>query len=156
MGAFSLIVLINLLNRSDLIFVFIEMSGRNRVKCATCYEKLSYEGYFRCNTCLQTSKHIKIFCDGCITSHLKKSHTIVDHNGHGPAICGEHKHICFHYCSDCNVVFCAKCVQKHSLHSFNSAKENRNKITCPLCITVCLFDWILLFGSGLGICLTML
>merc|ERR1712226_1502286 len=130
MGAFSLIVVINLLNRSDLFFV-IEMSGRNCVDraCVNCDEKLADEEYFKCNSCLETSEQTECFCDVCIVSHVKKNHTIVDHNGQEPIICCEHKHICFHYCSDCNVVCCTKCLQKHSLHSFKqSTKEKLNEI----------------------------
>ena len=87
--------------------------------CDSCGNEVTEKNTYRCKSCSASGEGIadKVYCDMCIVSfHLRRNHDIVDSNGYEPAMCRNHRDLSQKYCEKCRVLFCFKCMDKHSDH----------------------------------------
>ena len=101
------------------------------LECESCSEKTETDNLFKCSTCIDASDlsgAAIYYCDGCIFSHVKRGHAILDYKSLKPEICSEHKSICSLFCTSCNEIHCTKCVSKHANHNIMPLKRKALEI----------------------------
>ena len=108
------------------------MSAAPNSSCSNCGERLPFESLFKCYFCdsrrLQSTNSTKVFCDGCVTSHLRKGHQILDYKDREASVCSKHAQLQTEYCQTCDVIFCIKCLANHSGHKFGKVKEKATEL----------------------------
>ena len=111
-----------------------------RFCCLECEESYPEESIFKCETCQieqdtnsdtqSSSDHF--CCDTCIIRHCKKGHKIMDSVSQPVMVCDKHKMMLNHYCHDCDILLCFKCMAQHDNHKLAPieirAKEIRMKV----------------------------
>ena len=102
--------------------------------CTSCSQEFLTTSLYRCKSCTSTTSISKTdceeacFCRMCIVSHLRRNHNIIDHRGHSPAECLDHRNLCFHFCETCGVLFCPECTETHSMHYFQSLPSKISEV----------------------------
>ena len=103
--------------------------------CSSCEESIAIDLLYRCTPCNMSDdpkKPVDFLCDHCVVLHIKKGHNVLDHRSMEPAVCPDHKQLCSHFCIDCGVVFCVKCLEKHCKHDFQSLNEKASELRAKL------------------------
>ena len=110
--------------------------------CASCEEDCEVERLYKCVQCNTSDcpeKPVEFMCELCISVHIKKGHSVLDHRSLEPAVCQEHKQLCLDYCITCNEIFCSRCLGKHRKHDFQSLNENASDMRAK--VFELLNDW---------------
>ena len=105
--------------------------------CASCGFLSSVENSYKCTQCNyvaedSTAESVEFLCDLCSAVHIRKGHSVVDKNNLPPAICAEHKQICFDFCNQCGQILCPKCLGKHRKHDITSIDEKATEVRVNL------------------------
>ena len=110
--------------------------------CSSCEETIAIDLLYRCTPCNVSDdpkKPVDFFCDHCVVLHIKKGHNVLDHSSMEPSLCPDNKQLCSHYCIDCSVIFCVKCLEKHRKHDFKSLNKKASELRAKL--SDLLTDW---------------
>ena len=110
--------------------------------CASCEEDCEVERLYKCVQCNTSDcpeKPVEFMCELCISVHIKKGHSVLDHRSLEPAVCQEHKQLCLDYCITCNEIFCSRCLGKHRKHDFQSLNEKASELRAK--VFELLTDW---------------
>ena len=105
--------------------------GTPEKKCESCLDSFELERLFKCTSCNDTSEAVNfvpLICEGCIISHIRKSHDILDHKSLKPAICVTHKNLCSTYCTKCEEILCLNCISKHPNHNIIDLKLRASQV----------------------------
>ena len=100
-------------------------------KCNSCCESFENEDMFNCLTCMDCvddTQKVSIHCEGCIISHVRKGHEVLDHKSLKPAICADHKNLCSMFCTNCEDILCTNCLSKHLGHGMVPLKEKAEEV----------------------------
>ena len=98
--------------------------------CSSCEEVVDQLEFYRCSSCNDcgNSNIDPIYCDLCISPHVKKKHEVLDSKGYRPAVCEVHKTLCTSFCETCQIVFCSKCTELHFEHKLTALSEKARGI----------------------------
>ena len=100
-------------------------------KCNSCCESFENEDMFKCLTCMDCvddTQGVSFHCEGCIMSHVRKGHEVLDHKSLKPAICADHKNLCSMFCTNCEDILCTNCLSKHLGHGMVPLKEKAEEV----------------------------
>ena len=111
------------------------MASKNietNLMCSNCEDVIPFDNMFKCVTCSDAVTDpippLAVFCDGCVISHIKKSHKINDNRGFEPSVCKDHKQLCSEFCKTCKKLCCVKCLRDHIKHEFEPLKKKASEV----------------------------
>ena len=99
--------------------------------CSICESDFSMESDnseelpFSCETCEEknASAEKQLFCNLCVSHHVRREHRVLDSKGYEVSICKQHKSMDELFCTDCNHSFCRLCIMLHKEHDFAPIHE---------------------------------
>ena len=104
--------------------------------CVNCGIFSSTEISYKCTQCSHyadgTDEPVQFLCDLCSAVHIRKGHSVVDQSNLSPAVCAEHKQICFDFCNQCDQILCPKCLGKHRKHDIIAIDEKATEVRVNL------------------------
>ena len=111
-------------------------SINSTISCANCGIFGSTEIAYKCTQCSHyadgADESVQFLCDLCSAVHIRKGHSVVDQSNFSPAVCAEHKQICFEFCNQCDQILCPKCLGKHRKHDIISVDEKASEVRVNL------------------------
>ena len=105
-------------------------SNPETIVCSSCEEVVDQTEFYRCSSCDNADSPISdvLYCDLCISHHIRKKHGVLDSRGYRPAVCATHRALCSLFCETCQVVFCLKCIDIHCKHDFLAVSKKACEI----------------------------
>ena len=105
-------------------------SNPETIVCSSCEEVVDQTEFYRCSSCDNADSPISdvLYCDLCISHHIRKKHGVLDSRGYRPAVCATHRALCSLFCETCQVVFCLKCIDIHCKHDFSAVSKKACEI----------------------------
>ena len=101
------------------------------LKCSSC-DDVEAELYY-CDTCDQSKEFSnenqrELFCDSCLSPHVKKCHEVRTTKGQVPLVCSDHRKLHSSYCKTCDTTFCPNCIRGHRSHEMGILDERAMEI----------------------------